>query len=221
MKEIACDVLFEKGHTIAEKIFEGVTYPYEVLPKISEFILELGKTLPADKFECREDNIWIAKSASVAPSAYIHGPAIIDEEAEIRHCAFIRGNAIVGKGAVVGNSTELKNVILFDKVQVPHYNYVGDSILGYKAHMGAGSITSNVKSDKKLIAIKGPDGNIDTGIKKIGAFLGDNVEIGCGSVLNPGTIIGRNSNIYPLSSVRGCIKSGSIYKNRAEVVEKY
>ncbi len=154
MKEIACDVLFEKGHTIAEKIFEGVTYPYEVLPKISEFILELGKTLPADKFECREDNIWIAKSASVAPSAYIHGPAIIDEEAEVRHCAFIRGNAIVGKGAVVGNSTELKNVILFDKVQVPHYNYVGDSVLGFKSHMGAGSITSNVKSDKTLVVIK-------------------------------------------------------------------
>ena len=221
MKEIACDVLFEKGHTIAEKIFEGVTYPYEVLPKISEFILELGKTLPADKFECREDNIWIAKSASVAPSAYIHGPAIIDEEAEIRHCAFIRGNAIVGKGAVVGNSTELKNVILFDKVQVPHYNYVGDSILGYKAHMGAGSITSNVKSDKKLITIKGPDGNVDTGIKKIGAFLGDYVEVGCGSVLNPGTIVGKESNIYPLSSVRGFVPAGSIYKKQGDIIKKY
>ena len=221
MKEIACDVLFEKGHTIAEKIFEGVTYPYEVLPKISEFILELGKTLPADKFECREDNIWIAKSASVAPSAYIHGPAIIDEEAEIRHCAFIRGNAIVGKGAVVGNSTELKNVILFDKVQVPHYNYVGDSILGYKAHMGAGSITSNVKSDKKLITIKGPDENVDTGIKKIGAFLGDYVEVGCGSVLNPGTIVGKESNIYPLSSVRGFVPAGSIYKKQGEITKKH
>ena len=222
MKEIACDVLFEKGHTIAEKIFEGVTYPYEVLPKISEFILELGKTLPADKFECREDNIWIAKSASVAPSAYIHGPAIIDEEAEIRHCAFIRGNAIVGKGAVVGNSTELKNVILFDKVQVPHYNYVGDSILGYKAHMGAGSITSNVKSDKKLIVIKNnaTGESIETHIKKIGAMLGDNVEIGCGSVLNPGTIVGKETNVYPLSSVRGVIPEHSIYKKHNEIVDK-
>ena len=212
MKEIACDVLFEKGHTIAEKIFEGVTYPYEVLPKISEFILELGKTLPADKFECREDNIWIAKSASVAPSAYIHGPAIIDEEAEIRHCAFIRGNAIVGKGAVVGNSTELKNVILFDKVQVPHYNYVGDSVLGFKSHMGAGSITSNVKSDKTLVVIKSGEEKIETGLKKMGAILGDCVEVGCGSILNPGSIIGANSNVYPLSSVRGVIPAGSIYK---------
>ena len=212
MKEIACDVLFEKGHTIAEKIFEGVTYPYEVLPKISEFILELGKTLPADKFECREDNIWIAKSASVAPSAYIHGPAIIDEEAEVRHCAFIRGNAIVGKGAVVGNSTELKNVILFDKVQVPHYNYVGDSVLGFKSHMGAGSITSNVKSDKTLVVIKSGEEKIETGLKKMGAILGDCVEVGCGSILNPGSIIGANSNVYPLSSVRGVIPAGSIYK---------
>ena len=223
MKEIACDVLFEKGHTIAEKIFEGVTYPYEVLPKISEFILELGKTLPADKFECREDNIWIAKSASVAPSAYIHGPAIIDEEAEIRHCAFIRGNAIVGKGAVVGNSTELKNVILFDKVQVPHYNYVGDSILGYKSHMGAGSITSNVKSDKTLVVVKDvydTKEEIETGRKKFGAMLGDHVEVGCNSVLNPGTVIGRNSNIYPLSRVRGVIPANHIFKDKDNVVLK-
>ena len=222
MKEIACDVLFEKGHTIAEKIFEGVTYPYEVLPKISEFILELGKTLPADKFECREDNIWIAKSASVAPSAYIHGPAIIDEEAEIRHCAFIRGNAIVGKGAVVGNSTELKNVILFDKVQVPHYNYVGDSILGYKSHMGAGSITSNVKSDKTLVVVKDRFNHeeIETGLKKMGAMLGDYVEVGCNSVLNPGTVIGRNSNIYPLSRVRGVVPENSIFKELNDIVEK-
>ena len=222
MKEIACDVLFEKGHTIAEKIFEGVSYPYEVLPKISEFILELGKTLPADKFECREDNIWIAKSASVAPSAYIHGPAIIDEEAEIRHCAFIRGNAIVGKGAVVGNSTELKNVILFDKVQVPHYNYVGDSILGYKSHMGAGSITSNVKSDKTLVVVKDRFNHeeIETGFKKMGAMLGDYVEVGCNSVLNPGTVIGRNSNIYPLSRVRGVVPENSIFKELNDIVEK-
>ena len=164
--------------------------------------------------------MWVARSAKVAPTACLNGPLIIDEEAEIRHCAFVRGSAIVGKGSVVGNSTELKNDIIFNSVQVPHYNYVGDSILGYKAHMGAGSITSNVKSDKKLIVIKGPDGNVETGIKKIGAFLGDNVEVGCGSVLNPGTIVGRNSNIYPLSSVRGYVAAGSIYKNKNEVVKK-
>lgn len=212
--------LFDLNETIAAKIFEGCIFPWEVLSKIGAFIVELGNTLPEDEYEKRGDNVWIAKSAKVFPSAYINGPCIIDKDAEVRHCAFIRGNAIVGAGAVVGNSTELKNVILFNKVQVPHYNYVGDSILGYKAHMGAGSITSNVKSDKKLITIKGPDGNIDTGIKKIGAFLGDNVEIGCGSVLNPGTIVGRESNVYPLSSVRGFVLAGSIYKNKNEVVEK-
>ena len=221
MKEMTVKEMYTLEETIAKDLFEGVTYPWEVLPKISSFILELGASLPEEEYEKRGENVWVARSAKVAPTAFIGGPAIIGKDAEVRHCAFIRGNAIVGEGAVVGNSTELKNVVLFNKVQVPHYNYVGDSILGFKAHMGAGSITSNVKSDKKLITIKGPDGNIDTGIKKIGAFLGDNVEIGCGSVLNPGTIIGRNSNIYPLSSVRGCIKSGSIYKNRAEVVEKY
>ena len=212
--------LYTLDQTIAKDIFEGVTYPWEVLPKISSFILELGKTLSEDDYEKRGENVWIAKSAKVAPTAFINGPAIIGKDAEVRHCAFIRGKAIVGEGAVVGNSTELKNVILFNKVQVPHYNYVGDSILGFKAHMGAGSITSNVKSDKKLITIKGPDCNIDTGIKKIGAFLGDNVEVGCGSVLNPGTIVGRESNIYPLSSVRGFIPAGSIYKKQGEVVTK-
>ncbi len=212
--------LFDLNETIAAKVFEGCRFPWEVLSKIGEFIVELGNTLPENEYEKRGDNVWIAKSAKVFPSAYINGPCIIDKDAEVRHCAFIRGNAIVGSGAVVGNSTELKNVILFNKVQVPHYNYVGDSILGYKAHMGAGSITSNVKSDKKLITIKGPDGNIDTGIKKIGSFLGDNVEIGCGSVLNPGTIVGRESNVYPLSSVRGFVPAGSIYKNKNEVVEK-
>ncbi len=212
--------LFDLNETIAAKVFEGCRFPWEVLSKIGEFIVELGNALPENEYEKRGDNVWIAKSAKVFPSAYINGPCIIDKDAEVRHCAFIRGNAIVGSGAVVGNSTELKNVILFNKVQVPHYNYVGDSILGYKAHMGAGSITSNVKSDKKLITIKGPDGNIDTGIKKIGAFLGDNVEIGCGSVLNPGTIVGRESNVYPLSSVRGFVPAGSIYKNKNEVVEK-
>ena len=212
---------YSLDQTIAKDIFNGVTYPWEVLPKISSFILELGATLSEDEYEKRGENVWVAKSAKVAPTAFINGPAIIGKDAEVRHCAFIRGNAIVGEGAVVGNSTELKNVVLFNKVQVPHYNYVGDSILGFKAHMGAGSITSNVKSDKKLITIKGPDCNIDTGIKKIGAFLGDNVEVGCGSVLNPGTIVGRESNIYPLSSVRGFIPAGSIYKKQGEIAEKY
>lgn len=212
--------LFNLNETIAAKVFDGCTFPWEVLSKIGTFIAELGNTLPEDEYEKCGDNVWIAKSAKVFPSAYINGPCIIDRDAEVRHCAFIRGNAIVGAGAVVGNSTELKNVILFNKVQVPHYNYVGDSILGFKAHMGAGSITSNVKSDKKLITVKGPDGNIETGIKKIGAFLGDNVEIGCGSVLNPGTIVGRASNVYPLSSVRGFVPAGSIYKSKSEVVEK-
>ena len=220
MKEIACDVLFEKGHTIAEKIFEGVTYPYEVLPKISEFILELGKTLPADKFECREDNIWIAKSAKVAPTACINGPAIIGKNTEVRHCAFIRGKALVGEGCVVGNSTELKNVVLFNNVQVPHYNYVGDAVLGYKSHMGAGSICSNVKSDKKLVVVKDGEEKIETGLKKFGAMLADHVEVGCGSVLNPGTVIGRNTNIYPLSPVRGCVPANSIYKNKDDIVTK-
>lgn len=217
---ITINNLFNLDETIAGKVFEGCTYPWEVLPKIGEFIIQLGKTLPEEEYEKRGEDIWIHKSANVFPSAYIAGPAIIGKDAEVRHCAFIRGKAIVGEGAVVGNSTELKNVILFNKVQVPHYNYVGDSILGYKAHMGAGSITSNVKSDKKLIVIKSSEGNIETGLKKIGAFLGDNVEIGCGSVLNPGTIVGRNSNVYPLSSVRGVVSENSIYKNKGEVVEK-
>ncbi|MDE6926792.1 MAG: UDP-N-acetylglucosamine pyrophosphorylase, partial [Acetatifactor sp.] len=188
------------------------------------FIIELGKSLPEDIFEERGENIWVAKSAKVAPTACLNGPLIIDEEAEIRHCAFVRGNAIVGKGAVVGNSTELKNVVLFNKVQVPHYNYVGDSILGYKAHMGAGSITSNVKSDKTLVVVKGKgiagDIAIETGLKKMGAMLGDNVEVGCNSVLNPGTVIGRNSNIYPTSMVRGVVPADSIYKTKTEIAKK-
>ena len=195
-------------------------YPWELLPKIGAYIIELGGSLPADKYEKRGENIWIAKSAKVAPTAYMNGPCIIDEDAEIRHCAFIRGNAIVGKGAVVGNSTELKNVILFNKVQVPHYNYVGDSILGFKSHMGAGSITSNVKSDKTLVVVKSSYGNIETGLKKMGAMLGDNVEVGCNSVLNPGTVIGRNSNIYPTSMVRGYVEADSIYKRQGEIAEK-
>ena len=185
-----------------------------------EFIKELGNTLSSEEYEKRGEDIWIAKTATIAPTAYIKGPAIIGKNAEIRHCAFIRGKAIVGEGAVVGNSTELKNVILFNKVQVPHYNYVGDSILGYKAHMGAGSITSNVKSDKKLVVVKNKEEKIETGLKKFGAMLGDNVEIGCGSVLNPGTVIGKNTNVYPLSSVRGVVPSNSIYKKQNEIVEK-
>ena len=221
MKEITGKELYTLDETIAKDLFEGVTYPWEVLPKISAFILKLGATLPADEYEKVGDDVWIARSANVFPSAYIHGPAIIGKNAEVRHCAFIRGNAIVGEGAVVGNSTELKNVVLFNKVQVPHYNYVGDSILGDKAHMGAGSITSNVKSDKKLVVVKTPEGNIETGIKKFGAMLGDEVEVGCGSVLNPGTVVGAHSNIYPLSSVRGVVPAGSIYKKQGEVVEKY
>jgi len=219
-EQITISALYDLNKTIAADIFKDCTYPWEVLAKIGDFIKELGKTLSEDEYEQRAEDVWVAKSATVYPTAYINGPCIIGKEAEVRHCAFIRGKAIVGEGAIVGNSTELKNVILFNKVQVPHYNYVGDSILGYKAHMGAGSITSNVKSDKKLITIKAPDMPIDTGIKKIGAFLGDGVEVGCGSVLNPGTIVGRNSNIYPLSSVRGFVPAGSIYKNKTEIVEK-
>ena len=220
MEECKIKNLYNLDETIAKELLEKSTYPWEVLPDIGEYILKLGETLSPDEYEKVGENVWIAKTAKVAPTAYINGPAIISKEAEIRHCAFIRGNAIVGEGAVVGNSTELKNVILFNKVQVPHYNYVGDSILGYKAHMGAGSITSNVKSDKKLVVVKGKEKKIETGLKKFGAMLGDNVEVGCNSVLNPGTVIGRNTNIYPLSSVRGVIKENSIYKNRNEIVTK-
>ena len=221
MEQLTVKELYNLDETIAKDIFKGVTYPWEVLPKISAFIVELGKKLPKDEYELAWENVWIAKSAKVAPTAYINGPAIIGKDAEVRHCAFIRGNAIVGEGAVVGNSTELKNVILFNKVQVPHYNYVGDSILGYKAHMGAGSITSNVKSDKTLTTVKTPEGAIETGLKKFGAMLGDEVEVGCGSVLNPGTVIGKRSHIYPLSMVREFVPANSIYKKRGEVVEKY
>lgn len=220
MKGITVKELYTLEETIARDIFEGAEYPWEVLPKISSFIVELGNTLSSDEYDKIGENVWIAKSAKVAPTAFINGPAIIGKDAEVRHCAFIRGNAIVGEGAVVGNSTELKNVILFNKVQVPHYNYVGDSILGYKSHMGAGSITSNVKSDKKLVVVKSAEGQIETGMKKFGAMLGDEVEVGCGSVLNPGTVVGSHTNIYPLSSVRGVVPAGSIYKKQEEVVEK-
>lgn len=220
MNNITIHDLYDLNETIAADLFEGATYPWEVLSKIKNYIIALGNTLDEEKFEKRGENIWVAKSAKVAPTACLNGPLIVDEDAEIRHCAFVRGSAIIGKGAVVGNSTELKNVVLFNKVQVPHYNYVGDSILGYKAHMGAGSITSNVKSDKTLVVIKSADGNIETGIKKVGAMLGDNVEVGCNSVLNPGTVVGRNSNVYPTSCVRGVIPANSIFKKKGVVVEK-
>ena len=213
--------LYDLNETIAKEYLEQFTYPWEALKGISEFIKKLGPTLDPEKFEKRGEDIWVAKSAKVAPTACLNGPLIIDEEAEIRHCAFVRGNAIVGKGAVVGNSTELKNVVLFNKVQVPHYNYVGDSILGYKSHMGAGSITSNVKSDKTLVAVKGREVCIETGLKKMGAMLGDYVEVGCNSVLNPGTVIGRESNVYPTSMVRGVVPPHSIYKSKTEIAEKH
>ncbi len=221
MMQVTVEELYNLEETIAKDIFEGITYPWEVLPKIGAFISELGYQLPKEEYEQVGEHVWIAKTAQVAPTAHIGGPAIIGKGAEVRHCAFIRENAIVGEGAVVGNSTELKNVILFNKVQVPHYNYVGDSILGYKAHMGAGSITSNVKSDKTLVTVKTPEGAIETGLKKFGAMLGDEVEVGCGTVLNPGTVVGRRTNIYPLSMVRECVPSDSIYKKRGEVAEKY
>ena len=220
MADIKISALYDLNETIAFKLFDGVTYPWEVLPKIHDFILELGKSLPEDIYEKRGEDIWVAKNAKVAPTACLNGPLIIDEEAEVRHCAFVRGNAIVGKGAVVGNSTELKNVVLFNKVQVPHYNYVGDSVLGFKSHMGAGSITSNVKSDKTLVVVKDADTLYETGLKKMGAMLGDNVEVGCNSVLNPGTVIGRCSNIYPTSCVRGVIPANSIFKAPGMVVSK-
>lgn len=221
MEQLKISELYsDLNQTLAKELLESKTYPWEVLPLISAFIVKLGHTLSEEEYEKKGENVWIAKSAKVAPTAWINGPAIIGKDAEIRHCAFIRGNALVGEGAVVGNSTELKNVILFNKVQVPHYNYVGDSILGYKSHMGAGSITSNVKSDKKLVVVKAAEQNMETGMKKFGAMLGDEVEVGCGSVLNPGTVVGSYSNIYPLSSVRGVVPANSIYKNKNEIVEK-
>lgn len=220
MKDFTIEKLLDLKETMAAELFEGKTYPWEVLPEIKDFILKLGKTLDPDEYEYREGDIWIAKSAKIAPTACINGPAIIGKDTEVRHCAFIRGNAIVGEDCVVGNSTELKNVVLFNCVQVPHYNYVGDAVLGYKSHMGAGSICSNVKSDKRLVVVKDGEEKIETGLKKFGAMLGDHVEVGCGAVLNPGTVIGRNSNIYPLSPVRGCVPADSIYKSRTEIVSK-
>lgn len=212
--------LYDLSHTLAKPLLEQYRYPWEALGEIGDYIKKLGAALPEAEYDHPEETVWIAKTAKVAPTASITGPCIIGKEAEVRHCAFIRGNALVGEGAVVGNSTELKNVILFDKVQVPHYNYVGDSILGYKAHMGAGSITSNVKSDKLPVVIKNGEERIETGRKKVGAMLGDFVEIGCGSVLNPGSVVGRNTSVYPLSSVRGVVPENSIYKRQGEVAEK-
>ena len=219
--------LYDLSHTAAAPLMEKYTYPWEVLPHIGEYILELGKDIDenhADEYIKRGDDVWIHKTATVFDSAYIHGPAIIGAETEVRQCAFVRGNALVGKGCVVGNSTELKNVIIFDNVQVPHYNYVGDSILGFKSHMGAGSITSNVKSDKTLVVVKGYDENadleIETGLKKFGAMLGDYVEVGCNSVLNPGSVIGRHTNIYPLSPIRGYVPENSIVKTGNVIISK-
>lgn len=220
MNQLKIQNLFSLQNTVAREIFEGKTFPWEILPQLKSFILELGKSLPEEEFETRGDGIWIHKTAKVFPSAYITGPAIIDKDAEIRHCAFIRGGVIVGKGAVVGNSTELKNSLLFDKVQVPHYNYIGDSVLGFMAHLGAGAVTSNVKSDKTNVTVNFCGQKIPTALRKFGAAVGDNVEVGCGSVLNPGSVIGKNSNLYPLSMVRGYVPENSIYKNRNEIVAK-
>ena len=220
MENLLIKNMYDLNETIAADLFEGLDYPWQALPKIGDFIKKLGPSLPKEEYDQIGEDVWIAKSATVFPSAYVHGPAIIGKEAEVRHCAFIRGNAIVGEGAVVGNSTELKNVVLFNKVQVPHYNYVGDSILGYKAHMGAGSITSNVKADKQLVKVHTGEVHIETGLKKFGAMLGDNVEVGCNAVLNPGTVIGRESNVYPTSMVRGVVPAKSIFKNTGEILSK-
>ena len=221
MEQAKIKSMYNLNETIAADLFEGKDYPWEVLPEISDFIKKLGPTLDPEKFGKRGEDIWVAKSATVFDSAYLNGPLIIDEDAEVRQCAFVRGSAIVGKNCVVGNSTELKNVVLFNNVQVPHYNYVGDSVLGYKSHMGAGSITSNVKSDKTLVVVKSRDGEkIETGLKKFGAMLGDNVEVGCNSVLNPGTVVCPRSNVYPLSPVRGVVEADSIFKSQDNIVKK-
>ncbi len=212
--------MYDLDHTLAAEYLAGFTYPWEALKGIKDLILALGPQLSKDEFEEVQEHVWIAKDAVIYPNNYIGAPCIIGHETEVRPGAFIRGNALVGDHCVVGNSTELKNVILFDNVQVPHYNYVGDSILGYRSHMGAGSITSNVKSDKKLIVVKCGEERLETGLKKIGAMLGDRVEVGCNSVLNPGTIVGRDSNIYPTSCVRGTVPEGCIWKNSGKVVVK-
>ena len=216
--EMTIQNLYDLTHTMAARYLSGFTYPWEALAGLEEFLKELGNTLPEEEFEKRGENIWIHKEAKVAPTAFLNGPLIVCRGAEIRHCAFVRGSALVGEGAVVGNSTELKNVILFDNVQVPHYNYVGDSILGFKSHMGAGAVTSNVKQDKTLVTVAAGFRRVETGLKKFGAMLGDNVEVGCNSVLNPGTVIGRGSRVYPLSMVRGLMPAGMIYKRDRDMV---
>lgn len=221
MEELRAENLFDYNQTIAKPLLEEIVYPWEALPKIRDFILQIGKNLSSEKFDKIGEDIWIAKTAKVSPTASLTGPLIICDNAEVRHCAFIRGSAIVGENAVVGNSTELKNSILFNNVQVPHYNYVGDSILGYKAHTGAGTITSNLKSDKSLVTVNFNGKKVETGVKKFGAMIGDNVEVGCNSVLNPGTVIGRGTNVYPLSMVRGYIPANSIYKKQGEIAKKH
>ena len=220
MSSIETRDLLDLTHTLAAPFLRDCRYPWQAFPQISGWIRELGAALSAEEYEQRGEDVWVARSAKVAPTAFIAGPAIIGPGTEVRHCAFIRGSALVGADCVVGNSTELKNVILFDKVQVPHYNYVGDSILGYRSHMGAGSITSNVKSDKTLVAVRSKDEILETGLKKFGAVLGDSVEVGCNSVLNPGTVVGSGSTVYPLSMVRGVIPPNSIYKCAGEIAER-
>lgn len=212
--------LFNLDKTIAKEYLSQYEYPWQALKGISDFILELGNKLDTNEYQQVKENVWIHKSAKVMDSAYINGPTIIGENAEIRHCAFVRGPALIDKDCVVGNSCEIKNVIMFEHSEVPHFNYVGDSILGYKAHMGAGAVTSNLKADRKNIIIKDGEEQIQTEIKKIGAILGDNVEVGCNAVLNPGTIVGKNSNVYPTTCARGVIKENSILKNNGTVVEK-
>lgn len=220
MNDVKITDLYSLEHTLAADYLRGFTYPWEALNGISDLIVSLGKSLDPDEYDNPSENVWVHKTAKVFPSAYLGAPCIIGANTEVRHCAFIRGSALVGENCVVGNSVELKNVIIFDNVQTPHYNYVGDSILGYKSHMGAGSITSNVKSDKTNVVIKSADEQLETGIKKIGAMLGDCVEVGCNSVLNPGTVIGKNSNIYPTSCVRGVVPANSIYKTGGVIAAK-
>lgn len=220
VNEMKLEAMLDLDQTIAKDLFDGITYPWEVLPKIGDYIKSLGESLSLDDYDLVGKDVWVSKSANVAKTAFIVGPTIIGHNAEVRHCAYIRGKVLVGESCVVGNSTELKNVVLFNCVQVPHYNYVGDSVLGYKSHMGAGSITSNVKGDKSLVSVRTSETAVETGLKKFGAILGDHVEVGCNAVLNPGSVIGRNANVYPLSMVRSFVASNSIYKKQGEVVKK-
>lgn len=220
MDKLTVKELFDTSNTIASDLFEGKTYPWEVLPFIGDFIIKLSQTLPADEYDNPSEGVYIHKTAIIAPTASITGPCIICKDAELRQCAFVRGKAIIGEGAVLGNSCEIKNAILFNKVQVPHFNYIGDSVLGFKAHTGAGAVTSNVKQDKTLVTVLYEGKRIETGLKKFGAILGDNVEVGCNSVLNPGTVVGKGSNVYPLSMVRGFVPANSIYKTGGVIVSK-